>query len=157
MRWWRDPLCTRPSRLVGFLVLAYWNNSLWIDMSPHSDTLFWFLADQFLLFLLNAVFLALWHGTNLYMWLDITHGRWLHASLYSMNHMGGIMVSVLASIAVDCGFELWSGQTKDYKISICCFFAKNTALRRKSKNWSARNQNNVSEWGDISIHRLLFQ
>jgi hypothetical protein len=39
-------------------VLAYWNNSLWIDMSPHSDTLFWFLADQFLLFLLNAVFLA---------------------------------------------------------------------------------------------------
>ena len=22
-----------------FIVLAHWNNSLWIDMSPHSDTL----------------------------------------------------------------------------------------------------------------------
>ena len=29
-----------------FLVLAYWNNSPRIDMSPHSDTLSWFRADQ---------------------------------------------------------------------------------------------------------------
>ena len=28
------------------------------------------------------------------------------------------MVSVLASSAVDCGFEPWSDQTKDYKIDI---------------------------------------
>jgi hypothetical protein len=27
------------------------------------------------------------------------------------------------------------GKTKDYKIGICCFSAKHTALRRKSKNW----------------------
>jgi len=32
-----------------------------------------------------------------------------------------------------------------------------TALRRKSKEWLARNQNNVSEWGDMSISGLLFQ
>jgi hypothetical protein len=32
------------------------------------------------------------------------------------DHIGGIMVSVLALSAVDCGFELWSGQTKDYKL-----------------------------------------
>jgi hypothetical protein len=67
------------------------------------------------------------------------------------------MVSVLASSVVDCGFEPWSGQTKDYKIGICCFSAKHAALRRKSKDWLARNQDNVSEWGDMSIHRLLFQ
>jgi len=24
-------------------------------------------------------------------------------------------------------------------------------------DWLARNQDNVSEWGDISIHELLFQ
>ena len=29
-----------------FIVLAHWNNSLWIDMSTHSDTLFWFWANQ---------------------------------------------------------------------------------------------------------------
>jgi len=35
---------------------------------------------------------------------------------------------VLASNAVDCGFEPWWGQTKDYKIRICCFSAKHAAL-----------------------------
>jgi len=50
-----------------------------------------------------------------------------------------------------------SGQTNDYKIGICCFSAKHVALRRKSKDWFARNQNNVSEWGDMSIRGLLFQ
>ena len=67
------------------------------------------------------------------------------------------MVSVLASSSVDRGFEQRSGQTKDYKIGICCFSAKHAALRRKSKDWLARNQNNVSEWGDMSIRGLLFQ
>jgi hypothetical protein len=31
------------------------------------------------------------------------------------------------------------------------------ALRRKSKDWLARNQNNVSEWSDMSTRGLLFQ
>jgi hypothetical protein len=34
------------------------------------------------------------------------------------NRIGGVMVSVLASGAVDCGLESRSGQTKDYKIGI---------------------------------------
>ena len=53
------------------------------------------------------------------------------------------MVSVLASSVIDCGYELRSCQTKEYKIGICCFSAKNAALRRRSKDWLARNQNNV--------------
>jgi hypothetical protein len=77
--------------------------------------------------------------------------------LQHYNHIGGVMVSVLASIAVDRGFEPRSGQTKDYKIGICCFFAKHAALRRKSNDWLARNQDNVSVWGDMSIRGLLFQ
>jgi len=52
---------------------------------------------------------------------------------------------------VDCGFEPRWDKTIDYEIGISCFSAKLTALRRKSKDWLARNQNNVSEWGDISI------
>jgi hypothetical protein len=55
------------------------------------------------------------------------------------------MVSMLASSAVDLGFEPFSGQTKDYNIGNCCFSAKHAALRSKSKDWLARNQNNVSE------------
>ena len=56
MRWWWDPLCTRLSWIC--IVLAHWNNSWRIDMSPHSDTLFWFRANHYLLFLLNAAWLA---------------------------------------------------------------------------------------------------
>ena len=67
------------------------------------------------------------------------------------------MVSVLASSAVDRGCVPQLGQTKDYKIGICCFSAKHAALRRKSKDWLAWNQANVSEWGDMSIYGLLFQ
>jgi hypothetical protein len=40
---------------------------------------------------------------------------------------GGVMVSVLASSVVDHGFEPRSGQTKDYEIGICCFYAKHAA------------------------------
>ena len=40
------------------------------------------------------------------------------------NRIGGLMVNVLASSVVDRGFEPQSGQTKDYKIGICCFSAK---------------------------------
>jgi hypothetical protein len=64
------------------------------------------------------------------------------------------MVSVLASSAVDHGFESRSGQTKDYQIGMCCFTANHAALRRKSKDWLARNQGNVSEWSDMSCVEL---
>jgi hypothetical protein len=66
------------------------------------------------------------------------------------------MVSVLASNVADRGFEPRSGQPKDFEIDVCCLSAKHAALRRKSKDWLARNQDNVSEWGDMSIHGLLF-
>ena len=67
------------------------------------------------------------------------------------------MVSVLVSSAVDRGFESRSGKTKDYEIGICCFCAKHATLRRKSKYWLAQNQNNVSEWSDMSTRGRLFQ
>jgi hypothetical protein len=47
-----------------------------------------------------------------------------------------------------------NGQAKDYKIGICCFSTKHTTLRRKTKDWLARNQNNVSEWSDMSTHEF---
>ena len=74
-----------------------------------------------------------------------------------VNRSGGVMVSVLASSAVDRVLKSRSGQAKDYTIGIYCFSAKRTSIRRKSKDWLARNQDNVSEWGDMSIRGLLFQ
>jgi hypothetical protein len=45
------------------------------------------------------------------------------------NPVGGIMVSVLASSAVDGGFEPRSGQTKDYKIDICNRFKSKSVIQ----------------------------
>jgi hypothetical protein len=41
-----------------FIVLAHWNNSPRVDMSPESDTLCWFRINTFLLFILNAAYLS---------------------------------------------------------------------------------------------------
>ena len=81
----------------------------------------------------------------------------LHCALYSLNRIGGVMVSVLASSAIDRGFEPRSGKTKDYKIGSCCFSAKHASLMRKSKDGLARNQDNAFEWGDMAIRGVLSQ
>ncbi len=64
------------------------------------------------------------------------------------------MVSVLASSTLDRLFDPRSVQNKDYEIGICCFSAKHTSLRRNSKDWLARNQNNVSEYAGHVYHGL---
>ena len=67
------------------------------------------------------------------------------------------MDSMLASSAVNRGFEPRSGQSKHYTIGICCVSTKFAAIRSKSKDWLARNQNNVSEWNNMSTRWLLVQ
>jgi hypothetical protein len=52
------------------------------------------------------------------------------------------MVIVLASIVAEIGFESQSGQrvkgqTKDYKICICCFSAEHTLSGSNNKDWLA--------------------
>ena len=46
---WVSDCCLMP---INFIVLAHYSPC--VDMSLHSDTLFWFRANQSLLFLLNA-------------------------------------------------------------------------------------------------------
>ena len=55
------------------------------------------------------------------------------------------------------GFECSSGKTKDYKIDICCFSAKNAAIRSKSKHWLAWNQYNVFKWSNMPNCGLLVE
>ena len=47
--------------------------------------------------------------------------------IYSINRIGGVMVSVFASSVVDHGFKPRLRQTKDYQIGICCFSSKHAA------------------------------
>ena len=56
-------------------------------------------------------------------------------------------ISIIVWSTVDRGFKPQSGQTKDYKIGMCCLSAKYAVLRSKRKDWLARNQ----EWSEMSI------
>ena len=71
-----------------------------------------------------------------------------------LNRIGGIMVSALALIAVDCGF---GSNQRLSMIGIFCFSSKHATLSKKSKDLLSRNQNNVYEWSDMSTRGLLFQ
>jgi hypothetical protein len=53
--------------------------------------------------------------------------------------------------------ESRSGQTKDYQLTFVAYITKHADIRRKSKDWLARNQDNVSEWSNMYIRGLLFQ
>ena len=90
-------------------------------------------------------------------WFEISIVRFYLPYIFFSNRIGGVMVSALASSVVDRGFKPRSNETKDCIIRICCFSAKHAALRRKSKDWLARNQKNVCEWSDMSTRGLLFQ
>ena len=72
-----------------------------------------------------------------------------NTNMYLPNCIDIVLVSVLVSSVVDHVFEPQSGQPKDYEIGICCFSAKYAALRSKSSNWLARNQNNVSDMSPL--------
>ena len=87
--------------------------------------------------------------------LHIMSRCWFFKYSNEKNGIGGIMVSVLASSAVDRGFEPWSGQTKDYTFVIVCFSAKHAVLRGKYKDWLARNLDKVSEWGRHVYPRIV--
>jgi hypothetical protein len=58
------------------------------------------------------------------------------------------MVCVLATRGLNNQLKPLSDQMKDYKIGICCFSAKHPALKRKRKDWLARNQDNVLRYVD---------
>ena len=74
-----------------------------------------------------------------------------------INRISGVVVSMLASSAVNRGFET-PGQVKPKtEIGICCFSAKHEALKRKSKVWLDQKQDIESEWGNMSTGRMLFQ
>jgi hypothetical protein len=64
---------------------------------------------------------------------------------FQYNLISRMMLSMFDSSTVDHGFKARSGQTKDYEIGMCCFSTKHAVLSSWSKDWLARNQNNVSE------------
>jgi hypothetical protein len=68
---------------------------------------------------------------------------------------------LVCSSVVDRGFKPRSCQSKDYKFGLRFFSAKHATLKKRGKDWLARNHGNVSEWIDMSTnptkHVVLLQ
>ena len=73
------------------------------------------------------------------------------------NCIGDVMVNVLASSVIGRDFESDQVKRKTIKLVFVAFLLQHAALKRKNKDWLALNQDNVSEWGDMSVGGLLFQ
>ena len=73
-------------------------------------------------------------------WVGIKQQSLTHSRSNMSNHISGIVVSVLTLSAVDCGFKSWSGQTKDNKISTCCFSTKHSANEGQEERLLAQDQ-----------------
>jgi hypothetical protein len=58
------------------------------------------------------------------------------------------MVSLIATSVV--------GIQNHYKLGSTYLCAQHATLRSSSKEWLAQNQDNVSEWSDMSTRELLF-
>jgi hypothetical protein len=95
-------------------------------------------VSEWLLFNTKWAIFQLYHGENKYLI------RWQWCLLC----IGDTMISVLASCAIVYVFKFWSDQTKDWNWYM--LLIEHAALRRKSKDWLAWNQDNVSEWSDMS-------
>ena len=76
---------------------------------------------------------------------------------YNRTSIAGIMVSVLASIAVNLGFVPPSCSTKDYKMLYLLLLSTHAVLRRKSEGLLAGNQGNcVQLWPHVYIGLVWF-
>ena len=73
--------------------------------------------------------------------------------LLVLNYFGDVMVSMFTSSVVDRGFERRSCQNHWYLLIL----RWGCSITAKSKDYLAPNQDNVSEWSEMSIRGLLFQ
>ena len=87
----------------------------------------------------------------------IKKNYWVILSKSYMTTSYGVMVVYSPA---ECG-KAWFWDPVRVKpkieIGICCFFAKQAALRSKSKDWLALNQDNVFKWRDKPTCKLLLQ
>jgi hypothetical protein len=69
------------------------------------------------------------------------------------------MARMLASDVVDLWFPvvLIKDYIYSYIIGMCCFFANHSVSRSKKQDELTWNQDNASEWGDMSTHGLFFK
>ena len=95
MKYW-CPLCTRPTHLVGFLYMAYWNNSPLINIYLHSDTFSRLRANQS--FSSYSSMLCPYGRSSKYQFFS----RW-----FDLNPRSCLLAAIMLTITPPMQFILW--------------------------------------------------
>ena len=115
------------------------------DLRYHQTVWNWYFLLYFIMILLS-IYIYNWIGNK---FLRLTSPS-TYKYINSINKTNQMTANVQAiSIIISKLSKINHG--------IRCFSAKHVTFRSKSKEWLARNQDNVYERSDMSIHRLLFQ
>ena len=107
------------------------NNSPWIDMSPHSDTLSWFRVNQFLIFLLIVVCVVVKQQYQFYsLWFDtiglepmIYHIRGMRSNHYTTDRVAYCRELITTS---DRATTFWQGAMPAFTLITPCPFRNHT-------------------------------
>ena len=85
--------------------------------------------------LAKCIILSYWFFFFLLNGINALYITYIYLALITiMKHVGGNMIIVIASSALDRGFDKQSRQTNDYHIGMCCLSAKHTSFRSRSKD-----------------------
>ena len=95
MRWWWGPLCTRPTRRVGYFIeLAHWNNSPRVEISLYCFKII-FTCSTWVIFLVPYYFISVISSTTV---LKSIHVHVLHKS--DIQYVKSLFTSLFACLMV---------------------------------------------------------
>jgi hypothetical protein len=90
IQWYDDDVCFVLDQQLGFYSVIHWNNSLWLDMTLHLDTLLRFRVNKSLLLLHKTMCLAEKQQLPILLslvWLDRSPNPWSTTFMAStLNH-----------------------------------------------------------------------
>jgi hypothetical protein len=125
--------CANTLRWI-FMVLAHWNNSLRIDMPPHSDILYWFRANKSLFACVFLIFsYSHWF---VYSSISLSSGKW---NLFSRLQCGKSWVRAQIGSNQRLNFSGQQKQNSSLKIVFSYNILQHSKFSKFSESYLALN------------------
>ena len=116
-----------------FIVLGHWSNSSRVDMSLHSDILFWFRGNPYELLLLKAAWLAVKCKNQCHsLWFDPIGGIAVNSAPRIRFYWLDTVIYSLATLYLSALFLLYSDHQNKSVLHVRCL---ETYRARKTHGW----------------------
>jgi hypothetical protein len=126
----------------NYKVCIYIFNKWTLASTSHKSIIGKYWVSEWLLFNANSAIFQLYHCENTSIFNEMMTVCIVWSWVWARNGSGTGQERV---------------KPKIIKLVFVASPLKHAALKRKSKDWFAQNRDNIAEWGNMSIHGLLFQ